>query len=262
MNRMIGSSPPAHATTPARRATAFHAVPADHGDASGASLAGIEHNHLLRSLPHEDVLALLPALEMVLLPAGKQLFQAGDIITHATFPANAIISLQSCSADGVVAEIAMIGSDSVAGVSTYPGERALYTAVVHSGGYGYRITSSALRAAFFAGGPLAQLLMRHTSALFAHLARALTAMCHSNIEQRLCCWLLERTDRSLSDQLHVTQELIATMLSVRRESITSAFGTLQDDGLIACRRGVVTIVDRDALACRAGDCYQAMRLSA
>jgi CRP-like cAMP-binding protein len=261
MNHSLGFPAPAHARSQVHSTALLNASRVE-GNVHSMALAGTQQNTLLATLSEEELRALLPDLEMVLLPAGKELFCMGDPIDYAYFPADAIISLQSTTLDGLVAEIAMVGCESVTGVSTYVGEQANYTAVVHSAGYGYRVKSSVLRAAFFTGGPLARLLMRHTSALFAHLARALAGICHGTIEQRLCCWLLERMDRSPSNELKVTQELIANMLSVRRESITSAMGGLQDEGMISCRRGTVIILDREALVSCAGDCYQAMRLSA
>jgi CRP-like cAMP-binding protein len=137
----------------------------------------------------------------------------------------------------------------------YENERANCCAVVQTSGYGYRIKASVLRQAFFSGGALAQQLMRHTSSLFAQLAQTVAGVRHGSIEQRLCRWLLERLDRSLSNELKVTQEMIANMLGVRRESITCCAGKLQEEGLIEYRRGTVTVIDRDAMVRRAGGCY-------
>jgi len=219
------------------------------------SLTGAQQNELLRALSREELLDLFVHLDLVLLEAGKHLFDAGDLMEYAYFPTNAIISLQYVSEDGGVAEVAVVGREGVAGVSMYEQERAHCCAVVQAAGYGYRIKSSVLREAFFSGGALAQQLMRHTSALFAQLAQTVAGVRHGSIEQRLCRWLLERLDRSPSNELKVTQELIANMLGVRRESITCCAGKLQDEGLIEYRRGSVTIVDRHGMERRAGSCY-------
>ncbi|HEX5341471.1 MAG TPA: Crp/Fnr family transcriptional regulator [Duganella sp.] len=219
------------------------------------SLAGAQQNELLRALSREELLDLFTHLDLVPLEAGKRLFDAGEIMEYAYFPTNAIISLQHVSEDGGVAEVAVVGREGVAGVSMYEQERAHCCAVVQAAGYGYRIKSSLLREAFFSGGALAQQLMRHTSALFAQLAQTVAGVRHGSIEQRLCRWLLERLDRSLSNELKVTQELIANMLGVRRESITCCAGKLQEEGLIEYRRGCVTVVDRSGVERRAGGCY-------
>jgi CRP-like cAMP-binding protein len=220
------------------------------------SLIGAQQNELLRALSREELISLFEHLELVPLTAGKHLFDFGEKMDYAYFPTNAIVSLQFVTEDGGASEIAVVGREGVVGVSMYETERANCSAVVQSAGYGYRIKASVLRSAFF-GGALAQQLMRHTSALFAQLAQTVAGVRHGSIEQRLCRWLLERLDRSLSNELKVTQEMIANMLGVRRESITCCAGKLQEEGLIEYRRGTVIVLDRGAMEQRAGGCYVA-----
>ena len=219
------------------------------------SLTGAQQNELLRALSREELLALFPHLDLVPLEAGKHLFDFGDKMEFAYFPTNAIVSLQYVTEDGGAAEVAVVGREGVVGVSMYENELANCSAVVQSAGYGYRVKAAVLRQAFFSGGALAQQLMRHTSALFAQLAQTVAGVRHGTIEQRLCRWLLERLDRSLSNELKVTQEMIANMLGVRRESITCCAGKLQEEGLIVYRRGTVTVLDRHGMERRAGGCY-------
>jgi hypothetical protein len=59
--------------------------------------------------------------------------------------------------------------------------------------------------------------------------------------------------------LITTQELIANMLGVRREGITEAAGKLQRAKLINCRRGHITVLDRQGLEARACECYQVIK---
>jgi CRP-like cAMP-binding protein len=248
-----------HATTqvtsPATNANAFRSAQQD--GVQPISITGAQQNELLRALSREELMGMFEHLELVPLAAGKHLFDFGDKMEFAYFPTNAIVSLQYITEEGGATEIAVVGREGVVGVSMYETERANCSAVVQSAGYGYRIRSSVLRAAFFGGGALAQQLMRHTSALFAQLAQTVAGVRHGSIEQRLCRWLLERLDRSLSNELKVTQEMIANMLGVRRESITCCAGKLQEEGLIEYRRGVVTVIDRHAMERRAGSCYVA-----
>jgi CRP-like cAMP-binding protein len=220
------------------------------------SLIGAQQNDLLRALSREDLLALFGDLEMVVLPANKHLFDYGDSVEYTYFPTNAIVSLQYVMEDGATTEIAVVGREGVVGVALYPTERASYSAVVQTAGYGYRLKTAVLREVFYSGGPLAQQLMRYTSAMFAQLAQSVAGSRHTSIEQKLCRWLLERLDRSLTNELKVTQEMIANMLGVRRESITGAAGKLAEEGLITYRRGCVTVLDRDGMEQRAGSCYQ------
>ena len=223
------------------------------------SLIGAQQNDLLRALSREDLLALFGDLEMVVLPANKHLFDYGDSVEYTYFPTNAIVSLQYVMEDGATTEIAVVGREGVVGVALYPTERASYSAVVQTAGYGYRLKTAVLREVFYSGGPLAQQLMRYTSAMFAQLAQSVAGSRHTSIEQKLCRWLLERLDRSLTNELKVTQEMIANMLGVRRESVTGAAGKLSEEGLITYRRGCVTVLDRAGMERRAGSCYQASR---
>lgn len=221
------------------------------------SLIGAQQNELLRALSREELIGMFEHLELVPLAAGKHLFDFGEKMDYAYFPTNAIVSLQYVTEDGGATEIGVVGREGVVGVSMYETERANCSAVVQTAGYGYRVKASVLRAAFFSGGALAQQLMRHTSALFAQLAQTVAGVRHGSIEQRLCRWLLERLDRSLSNELKVTQEMIANMLGVRRESITCCAGKLQEEGLIEYRRGTVIVLDRAGMERRAGGCYVA-----
>ena len=223
------------------------------------SLIGAQQNDLLRALSRDDLMALFGDLELVALPAGKHLFDYGDKVEYTYFPTNAIVSLQYVMEDGATTEIAVVGREGVVGVALYPTERASYSAVVEADGYGYRLRTEVLREAFYAGGPLAQQLMRYTSAMFAQLAQSVAGSRHTSIEQKLCRWLLERLDRSMTSELKVTQEMIANMLGVRRESVTGAAGKLAEEGLIMYRRGFVTVLDRAGMERRAGSCYQASR---
>jgi CRP-like cAMP-binding protein len=218
---------------------------------------GKQKNALLAALPCHELEALYPHLELVTLPVGKALFEYGGKLEDVYFPTTAIVSLLYVMQDGATTEVAVIGREGVAGMSLFMGETAMCSAVVQSAGYGYRLKSRHLREAFGQGGALPELLMRYTNALFAQMARSAVSGRHSSIEQKLCRWLLERLDRSQSNDLKVTQATISIMLGVRRESITAAAGKLQEDGLIQYSRGRICVVDRDGLEAIAGECYQA-----
>jgi CRP-like cAMP-binding protein len=230
--------------------------------AQPVSTLGAQQNDLLRALSREDLILLFEQLEFVKLTSGQRLYECGDKIDYAYFPTNAIISLQYVMADGATTEIAVVGREGVAGLSLHALDRANCDAVVQAAGYGYRLKTEALRDAFNEGGALAQQLMRYTSAMFAQLAQNVVGSRHSSIEQKLCRWLLDRLDRSMTNELKVTQETIAQMLGVRRESITGAAGKLQDEGMIECRRGLVVVLDRPRLESYAGTCYRAGRTGA
>lgn len=254
MYKAYSNLSPAITSTPATRD--WSAAPAKAPSSPMISITGAQQNELLRALSRTDLERLFCQLELVALPAGKHLFDFGDKIEYTYFPTNAIVSLLYVMEDGATTEIAVVGHEGVVGVSLVPGERAMCTAVVQSAGYGYRLKTQSLREAFNQGGALPQLLMRYTNALFAQMAQNAVGGRHSSIEQKLCRWLLDRLDRSPSNELKVTQELISIMLGVRRESITAAAGKLQDEGLIHYRRGNITVLDRAGLEEYAGECYK------
>jgi CRP-like cAMP-binding protein len=112
---------------------------------------------------------------------------------------------------------------------------------------------------FNRAGPVMHLLLRYTQALITQMTQ--TAVCnrHHSLDQQLCRWLLLSLDRLKSDELVMTQELIANMLGVRREGVTEAAGNLQRDGLIRYRRGRITVLDRKGLEQRACECYAVVR---
>lgn len=240
------------AQAPAARRTA--AAPA-------VSLTGARQNALLQALPDADLERLFAHMELVPLKAGQRLYDFGDQMEYSYFPTNAIISLQYISEEGSTTEIAVVGREGVAGVAMYRGERASNTAVVTGAGYAYRLRAEALRGMFAEGGMLADQLMRYTSSMFAQLAQNVVSSRHASIDQKLCRWLLERLDRSLGTELKATQENIANLLGVRRESITASAAKLQAEGAIQCRRGVIDVLDRAILECNAGGCYFTPRLA-
>ena len=213
-------------------------------------------NQLLGVLPQEDYQRLLPQLESFPLELGQTVYEAGTRIRHVFFPTDGIVSLLYVMRNGASAEIAIVGSEGVIGVALFMGgESTPSRAVVQSAGHAYRLRADVLREEFERGGKLQHLLLRYTQALITQMAQ--TAVCnrHHTIEQQLCRWLLLSLDRLPSDELQMTQELIANMLGVRREGVTAAAGNLQDDGLIKYRRGHIRVLDRPGLERRVCECY-------
>jgi CRP-like cAMP-binding protein len=193
----------------------------------------IERNHLLAALPPDDLERLRPHLKLSALPLGDALYESGVALQHVYFPIDSIVSLLCVMADGASAEIAVVGNDGVVGVSLFMGgETTPSRAVVQSAGHAYRLRAETLKWEFMQGGEVQHLLLRYTQALITQMAQ--TAVCnrHHSLDQQLCRWLLLSLDRLPSNQLVMTQVLIANMLGVRREGVTEAARRLQADGLI------------------------------
>jgi len=221
-----------------------------------------EKNHLLAALPSEEFDRIAPHLELVPMPLGQVLYESGGHLRHVYFPTTSIVSLLYVMEDGASAEIAVVGNEGILGVSLFMGgETTPNRAVVQSAGYGYRLPGAFLKQEFNrAGGrALMLLLLRYTQSLITQMAQ--TAVCnrHHSLEQQLCRWLLLSLDRLSSNELGMTQELIANMLGVRREGVTAAAGRLQREGLIRYRRGRITVLDRPGLEARVCECYAVVK---
>jgi CRP-like cAMP-binding protein len=217
-------------------------------------------NHLLDALPRDEFERIAPRLEPVSMKLGDVLYEPGITLRYVYFPTTAIVSLLHVLANGSSAEIAVVGREGVLGISLFMGgETTPSRAVVQSGGQGFRMKAQPLKDEFARFGPLMHLLLRYTQALITQMSQ--TAVCnrHHSVDQQLCRWLLLSLDRLSSNELAMTQELIANMLGVRREGVTEAAGRLQDAGLIRYRRGRITVVDRHGLEMRSCECYQVVK---
>jgi len=214
-------------------------------------------NHLLAALPAIDYARLRPDLDLVPMPLGDALYESGVQMRHVYFPTTAIVSLLYVLQDGASAEISVVGNEGMVGVSLFMGgETTPSRAVVQSAGHAYRLKGQLLKEEFNRSGELQHLLLRYTQALLTQMAQ--TAVCnrHHSLDEQLCRWLLLSHDRLLpSNELVMTQELIANMLGVRREGVTEAAGNLQKAGLIAYHRGHITVLDRAGLEARTCECY-------
>ena len=219
-----------------------------------------KQSHLLNALPPADYERLLPDLELVPLPLGSAIYESGKEQEYVYFPSASIVSLLYVMEDGSSAEIAVVGNEGVVGIALFMGgETTPSRAVVQSAGHAYRLKATVLKKEFERGGPLQYLLLRYTQALITQMAQ--TAVCnrHHSVEQQLCRWLLLSLDRLPTNELSMTQELIANMLGVRREGVTEAAGKLQAAGLIEYSRGKITVLDRPKLEARVCECYAVVK---
>jgi CRP-like cAMP-binding protein len=217
-------------------------------------------NALLAALPDAELARWQSHLEPVELPLGAVLYEAGNRLTHVYFPTTAIVSLICVMDNGATTEIAIVGNDGIVGVSLFMGgESTTSRAVVQSAGLGYRLKAGQMMEEFNRTGPAMNLLLRYTQALITQMAQ--TAVCnrHHSLDQQLCRWLLLSLDRLRSNELVVTQELIANLLGVRREGVTEAAGRLHAAGLITYRRGHITVLDRAQLEGRSCECYAVVK---
>lgn len=218
-----------------------------------------EQNYILASLGTEGD-RLATHLESVNLKLGNVIYAPNEHINYAYFPTTSIISLQYIMATGAPAEAAEVGNEGMLGLPILLGGNSTpNTAVVQTAGHAYRLEQKILKGEFNLAGTLQQLLLRYTQAMMTQMFQTAACNRHHTIEQQLCRWLLLTVDRIPSGELLMTQEMVANMLGVRRESITEAAGSLQNAGCIRYRRGHINILDRSKLETKVCECYSVVK---
>ena len=217
-------------------------------------------NHLLAALPAAEFERLAPRLELVPMLLGETLYEPGGQLSHVYFPTTAIVSLLYIMESGLSAEIAGVGNEGVLGISLFMGgDTTPSSAVVQTAGHGYRLQERLLKEEFNRGGLMQRLLLRYTQALVTQMFQTAACNRHHSIEQQLCRWLLLSLDRLPTNELVMTQELVANALGVRREGITEAAGKLQRAGVIRYRRGHISVLERSGLEAGACECYAVVK---
>jgi CRP-like cAMP-binding protein len=219
-----------------------------------------QQNRLLAALTAAERDRIYPPLELVPMPLGKVLYESGASLSHVYFPTDCIVSLLYTLENGASAEIAVVGNEGLIGIALFMGgETTPNRAVVQSAGFAFRLAGSRLKEEFHQNGSMQHLLLRYTQALITQMAQ--TAVCnrHHSLSQQLCRWLLLSLDRLDCDELIMTQELIANMLGVRRESVGEAASKLQSLGVISYHRGKISVHDRRMLELLCCECYAVVK---
>jgi hypothetical protein len=213
-------------------------------------------NHLLDALPAADKLRIYPQLEAIRLPLGLVLYDHGLGQKYAYFPTAAVVSLQYLMTNGNAAETAAVGNEGMVGTSIFLGaDSTPGRAIVKCAGLAFRVKSQAIKEEFYRAGPLMRLLLRYTQALITQMSQ--TAVCnrHHSVDQQVCRRLLIGFDHAQGGEVLMTQELMATILGIRREGVTESARRLQDAGLIRYARGHIAVLDRRELERRSCECY-------
>jgi len=217
-------------------------------------------NHILAALPTAEFEALAADLELVPMRLGDMLYEPGSQLRHAYFPTTSIVSLHYVTETGASAETAGVGNEGVVGISLFMGgDTTPSSAVVQTAGHAYRLERNLLMREFNRGELMQRLLLRYTQALITQMSQTAACNRHHSVEQQLCRWLLLTLDRLPSNDLIMTQELVARMLGVRREAITEAAGKLQRAGFIRYRRGHISVLERAGLEAGACECYAVVK---
>jgi CRP-like cAMP-binding protein len=215
---------------------------------------------VLAELPPDERERLIPHLDLVPMPLGMVLCESGEKLRHIYFPTDGIVSLLYVLENGASAEIAVVGNEGAVGLALFMGgDTTPSRAIVQSAGFAYRLPAKRLTHELSRHGRMFPVLLRYTQSLITQMAQ--TAVCnrHHSVDQQLCRWLLLSLDRLSSNQLKMTQELIANMLGVRREGVTAAAGKLQKLGAIRYHHGHITVLDRTKLEHLCCECYAVVK---
>jgi CRP-like cAMP-binding protein len=224
------------------------------------SVPTLTDNHILATLTANALLHFADFLEVVHLSLGQVIYSPGCNLQHAYFPINSIVSLLCDLENGASSEVASVGNEGVLGEALFMGgETTPHYAVVQSDGYAFKAEAALIREEFNHNGELHHLLLKYTQAFITQISQ--TAVCnrHHSVEEQVCRWLLMNLDRLKGRELIITQELIAQLLGVRRETVTEAAVNLRREGLIHYKRGHVTVLNRIGLEERACECYQVVK---
>lgn len=217
-------------------------------------------NHLLASLPAEDLRQLSSHMQLTPMPLGEVYYESGGRLKNVYFPTTSIVSIHYVMENGASAEMACVGKEGMLGISLLMGgDTTPSRASVRAAGFGYKMKAQLLIDEFKRAGPLQNSLLRYTQALITQTSQ--TAVCnrHHTVIQQLCRWLLMTLDRVPSNELVLTQELVAGMLGVRRETISEALWKMRKAGFVSFRYGRITVLDRSGLEEQACECYRVVR---
>ena len=215
-----------------------------------------QQNHLLASISQNEWNQLEPDMEQVDFSVNQVLCESGKTPAYMYFPTTAIVSLLYMTENGASSEVAVVGNDGVVGISlVLSGSNSPNQALVQSAGKGYRMSALAAKNAMHRDGAMLNIMLRYSQAMITQVTQ--TAVCnrHHTIDQQLCRRLLSSLDRLPTNQIAITQEMLASMLGVRRESVTDAALKLQNLGIISYKRGLITVLDRSTLESRSCECY-------
>jgi CRP-like cAMP-binding protein len=217
-------------------------------------------NRLLAALPTEEYQRLLPHIEFVTLTAKQVLHIPGEPVEYVYFPCTGIVSLVNILENGTTIELSLVGNEGMVGIQAFLGDNTMpHQAMSQVSGRSGRIPVLPFKTECDRKETLHNLLLRYTRFLLIETAQGTACNSIHTIDSRLARWLLAASDRLQSNELALTQDLIAQMLGIRRAGVTVAAGTFQQAGMIRYHRGEITILNRDSLKAIACECYQLIK---
>lgn len=221
-----------------------------------------KNNRLLRAIPKAEFEQLLPYMDRQMLAPREVLYRQGRAVDYVHFPVSAVLSMVASTADGDTVEVATVGVEGFTGVTAILSgsqsrrqQGALVVITTLIPGTVIRLKASVFEEAVDRNLELNRCTRRYLSVLFTQLVLAVGCNRLHSLEQRCARWLLNCMDRTEYEEIAVTQELLAQMLGVRRQSVDQILDDLEARQMIQCFRGSIKINDRHRLAAVACECY-------
>lgn len=219
-----------------------------------------QENRLLAAMPADVRATLYPRLQRIWLTAGAALHEAGDCMRLVYFPVDSVVSLSTTTDDGMATELTAVGNEGLIGLAIIMGGESSPTrASVIEPGWAYGVGRGCLMQLFHSDAALQRLLLRYAQSQLTQIGQLAVCNRRHSVEQQFCRWLLLRLDRSDSNRVEVTHELIGNLLGVRRESVTQVVGRLQKLDAVACSRGSFEVLDRSQIEHLSCECYEVVR---
>lgn len=217
-------------------------------------------NDILTGLNHDDLALLQNASEEIALARGQVMAEAGQTASHVYFPLSGVLSLVGTTTGGATVEVAVVGSEGVASLSSVFGSGGLpFRVVTQVPGRALKIPTDVVRSMLIDCGELHERLLDYSHQLIAQLSQSAVCNRFHNARQRLARWLLMTADRAGSNELLLTHEFISYMVGGPRSAVTEAASELRESGAIDYRRGLIIIRDNALLSGQSCECYAAVK---
>lgn len=217
-------------------------------------------NNILIGLNSDDLALLQNASEEVALARGQVMAEAGQTAAHVYFPLAGVLSLVGVTTGGATVEVAVVGNEGVASISSVFGSGGIpFRVVTQVPGRALKIPTEIVRSMMVDCGELHERLLEYSHLLIAQLSQSAVCNRFHNARQRLARWLLMTADRAGSNELLLTHEFISYMVGGPRSAVTEAAAELRESGAIDYRRGLIIIRDNALLSGQSCECYAAVK---
>ena len=219
-------------------------------------------NRLLASLPEDAFRRLLPDLKTLPITRNHIFYRQGDLVEYVYFPNGGVASVITAMSNGMMVEAATIGDEGMLGIEAFLGEGAdaQNDVIMQVPDTNIEMLSAAaFRREVARGTALQEVIGRYAQVLLFQMRQSAACNALHPIHDRCCCWLLQTHDRIHGDEFFLSQEFLAIMLGVRRQSVTAVAGALQNTGAISYKHGHVKVLNRQRLEAGSCECYGVIR---